>query len=99
MELSVSLTADDVKKIAHLARLGIDDKDVEAYARDLSGMLDLMTQMSELNTEGVQPMAHPLDQVQRLRPDVVTEHDQREQFQAIAPQVEAGLYLVPKVIE
>jgi aspartyl-tRNA(Asn)/glutamyl-tRNA(Gln) amidotransferase subunit C len=99
MELSVSLTADDVKKIAHLARLGIDDKDVGAYARDLSGMLDLMTQMSELSTEGVMPMAHPLDQVQRLRPDVVTERNQREHFQAIAPQVEAGLYLVPKVIE
>jgi aspartyl-tRNA(Asn)/glutamyl-tRNA(Gln) amidotransferase subunit C len=99
MELSVSLTADDVKKIAHLARLGIDDEDVGAYARDLSGMLDLMTQMSELSTEGVMPMAHPLDQVQRLRPDVVTERNQREHFQAIAPQVEAGLYLVPKVIE
>jgi aspartyl-tRNA(Asn)/glutamyl-tRNA(Gln) amidotransferase subunit C len=95
----VSLTTDDVKKIAHLARLGIDESDIESYARDLSGMLDLMTQMSELNTDGVIPMAHPMDQVQRLRPDIVTEQDNREQFQAIAPQVEAGLYLVPKVIE
>jgi len=95
----VSLTASDVKKIAHLARLGIDDQDVESYANDLSGMLDLMTQMSELNTDNVSPMAHPLDQIQRLRPDVVTEHNQREHFQAIAPQVEDGLYLVPKVIE
>jgi aspartyl-tRNA(Asn)/glutamyl-tRNA(Gln) amidotransferase subunit C len=58
-----------------------------------------MTQMSELNTDNVSPMAHPLDQIQRLRPDVVTEHNQREHFQAIAPQVEDGLYLVPKVIE
>jgi aspartyl-tRNA(Asn)/glutamyl-tRNA(Gln) amidotransferase subunit C len=95
----VSLTANDVKKIAHLARLGIDEQDVESYANDLSGMLDLMTQMSELNTDNVSPMAHPLDQIQRLRPDVVTEHNQREHFQAIAPQVEDGLYLVPKVIE
>jgi len=95
----VSLTANDVKKIAHLARLGIDDQDVESYANDLSGMLDLMTQMSELNTDNVSPMAHPLDQIQRLRPDVVTEQNQREHFQAFAPQVEDGLYLVPKVIE
>lgn len=95
----MSLTASDVKKIAHLARLGIDDQDVESYANDLSGMLDLMTQMSELDTNNVSPMAHPLDQIQRLRPDVVTEHNQREHFQAIAPQVEDGLYLVPKVIE
>jgi aspartyl-tRNA(Asn)/glutamyl-tRNA(Gln) amidotransferase subunit C len=97
--LIVSLTTDDVKKIAHLARLGIDESDIESYARDLSGMLDLMAQMSELNTDNVIPMAHPMDQVQRLRPDIVTEQDNREQFQSIAPQVEAGLYLVPKVIE
>ncbi len=95
----MSLTTDDVKKIAHLARLGIDESDIESYAKDLSRMLDLMTQMSELNTDEVIPMAHPMDQVQRLRPDTVTEQDNREQFQAIAPQVEAGLYLVPKVIE
>lgn len=95
----MSLTTDEVKKIAHLARLGIDEQDVESYARDLSGILDLMARMSERNTEGVDPMAHPMDQVQRLRADVVTEQDNREKFQAIAPQVEAGLYLVPKVIE
>ena len=95
----MSLTADDVNKIAHLARLGIDNQDIESYAKDLSGMLDLMTQMSELNTDNVEAMAHPMDQAQRLRADVVTEPDNREKFQAIAPQVEAGLYLVPKVIE
>ena len=95
----MSLTADDVNRIAHLARLGIDKQDVESYARDLSGMLDMMTRMSELNTDNVEPMAHPMDQAQRLRPDVVTEQNNRETFQAIAPQVEAGLYLVPKVIE
>jgi len=95
----VSLTADNVKQIAHLARLGIEQQDVASYAIDLSGMLDLMTQMGDLNTDGVEPMAHPMDQVQRLRTDVVTERDNREKFQAIAPQVDEGLYLVPKVIE
>ena len=95
----MSLTADDVKKIAHLARLGIDAQDIDDYTQDLSGILDLMAQMNVLNTEDVIPMAHPMDQAQRLRPDVVTENNRRETFQAIAPQVEAGLYLVPKVIE
>ena len=95
----MSLTADDVKKIAHLARLGIAEQDVDSYAKDLSGMLDLMTQMGDLDTQGVLPMAHPLDQMQRLRADVVTETDQRQLFQSIAPQTEAGLYLVPKVLD
>jgi aspartyl-tRNA(Asn)/glutamyl-tRNA(Gln) amidotransferase subunit C len=95
----VLLTAENVKKIAHLARLGIDEQDIDAYAQDLSGMLDLMTQMNELNTDDVKPMAHPLDQVQRLRPDAVSETNQREHFQSVAPQVDSGLYLVPKVIE
>ncbi|WP_262963678.1 Asp-tRNA(Asn)/Glu-tRNA(Gln) amidotransferase subunit GatC [Methylobacter psychrophilus] len=95
----MSLTADDVNKIAHLARLGIEKQDIESYAKDLSGILDLMTQMSELNTDDVEPMAHPMDQAQRLRADMATEQNNREKFQAIAPQVEAGLYLVPKVIE
>ncbi len=88
-----------MKKIAHLARLGIDEHDIEAYANDLSNMLNLMVQMGRSNTDGIEPMAHPMDQAQRLRADEVTEHDLHEQFQAIAPQVEAGLYLVPKVIE
>jgi aspartyl-tRNA(Asn)/glutamyl-tRNA(Gln) amidotransferase subunit C len=79
--------------------LGIDKQDIASYAKDLSGMLELMTRMSELNTDNVEPMAHPMDQVQRLRADAVTETDNRKKFQAIAPQVEAGLYLVPKVIE
>ncbi len=95
----MSLTAEDVNKIAHLARLGIDSQDVGSYTKDLSGMLALMAKMGEANTDGVEPMAHPLDQVQRLRADVVTESNQREHFQAIAPKVEDGLYLVPKVIE
>lgn len=95
----MSLTADEVKKIAHLARLGINTADIDAYASSLSGILDLVAEMDTLNTDGILPMAHPLNQVQRLRPDVISETNQREHFQAIAPQVEAGLYLVPKVIE
>jgi aspartyl-tRNA(Asn)/glutamyl-tRNA(Gln) amidotransferase subunit C len=95
----MSLSAIEVKKIAHLARLGIEDKDISSYAQDLSGLLDLIGQMNELDTETVSAMAHPLEVFQRLRSDIVTESNQREHFQAIAPQVEAGLYLVPKVIE
>lgn len=95
----MSLTADDVNKIAYLARLGIDAQDTESYARDLSGMLDLVAQMGAVNTEGVTPMAHPFEQAQRLRLDQINESNQRDDFQLIAPQVEAGLYLVPKVIE
>ena len=95
----MSLSADDVNKIAYLARLGIDATDVSSYAQDLSGILDLVAQMSAVDTENVQPMAHPLDQIQRLRADNVSEQDDRELFQTLAPQVEAGLYQVPKVIE
>lgn len=93
------LTADDVKKIAYLARLGIDQQDIDSYARDLSNMLDLMKQMGETDTDDVLPMAHPMDQIQRLRVDEVAETNNRDNFQKIAPLVEDGLYLVPKVIE
>ena len=95
----MSLTTNDVNKIAHLARLGIDAQDTESYAKDLSGILDLMTQMSELNTDTVEPMAHPMDQAQRLRSDNITEINNRDKFMSIAPQTEDGLFLVPKVIE
>lgn len=95
----MSLTDHDVKKIAHLARLGIAETQLPQYTQDLSSLLGLMTQMAALDTHSIAPMAHPLDQKQRLRPDQVTESDQRAAFQAIAPQTEAGLYLVPKVID
>lgn len=95
----MSLKAEDVRKIAHLARLGIEEKDIEAYAKDLSGILQLVEQMKAVDTSDVAPMAHPLEMAQRLRPDAVTEEDLKERFQSLAPQVEAGLYLVPKVIE
>jgi aspartyl-tRNA(Asn)/glutamyl-tRNA(Gln) amidotransferase subunit C len=89
----------EVKKIARLARLAIDEAEVERYAQDLSGILDLVERMNQADTQGVEPMAHPLDMAQRLRPDVVTETNQRELFQLNAPAVENGLFLVPKVIE
>ena len=95
----MSLAPEDVEKIAHLARLAIDPADIPKYAGELSNILALVEQMNAVDTAGVEPMAHPLDAVQRLRPDAVTEGDQRDKFQAIAPQTEAGLYLVPKVIE
>jgi aspartyl-tRNA(Asn)/glutamyl-tRNA(Gln) amidotransferase subunit C len=95
----MSLARDDVRKIANLARLAVSDEDSEALARDLSNILDLVAQMDAADTEGVEPMAHPLHMAQRLRPDEVTETDQRDKFQSIAPLTEDGLYLVPKVIE
>jgi len=94
-----TLKRGDIERIAHLARLDIEEADVPRYAQNLSDILNLVTQMNAVETSRVQPMAHPLDACQRLRPDVVTEANQREKFQAIAPQVEEGLYLVPKVIE
>ena len=95
----MSLSRDDVEKIAHLARLAIDEADVDGYAGNLSNILKLVDQMDAVDTSGIKPMAHPLDAVQRLRADEVTETDQRDHFQEISPKVENGLFLVPKVIE
>ncbi|HLU61097.1 MAG TPA: Asp-tRNA(Asn)/Glu-tRNA(Gln) amidotransferase subunit GatC [Gammaproteobacteria bacterium] len=95
----MALKPEDVAAIAHLARLEIRDEDVSSYADNLSRILDFVQQLERADTEGVAPMAHPLAMSQRLRADEVTEQDQRERFQQNAPQVEAGLYLVPKVIE
>jgi aspartyl-tRNA(Asn)/glutamyl-tRNA(Gln) amidotransferase subunit C len=95
----MSLTKQDVKNIAHLARLAIDESDIPAYANNLSSILTLVEQMNTIDTQTVEPMAHPLDAVQRLRKDEVTETNQREHYQKVAPKTEAGLYLVPKVIE
>lgn len=95
----MSLSTEDVKKIARLARLKIGDGDVTGYAKELSGILDFVDQLERVDTSGVEPMAHPLDQPQRLRKDEVTEESQRELYQSISPEVEKGLFLVPKVIE
>ena len=95
----MSLDKSDVEKIAHLARLAIDESTIPDYARDLNNILTLVEQMSAVNTDAVSPMAHPLDAHQRLREDVVSETDHRELFQSIAPKTDAGVYLVPQVIE
>jgi aspartyl-tRNA(Asn)/glutamyl-tRNA(Gln) amidotransferase subunit C len=95
----MSLSPEQVKQVAHLARLSLPPEKVEPYARQLSNILAMVGQLSTAQTDAVSPMAHPLDMVQRLRPDAVTEADRREDFQAIAPAVDNGLYLVPKVIE
>ena len=95
----MSLDREQVRKIAHLARLHITEPEAVAYADSLSRILGLIEQMNAVDTSGVAPMAHPNEAGLRLRADAFTEAYQREKFQKIAPAVEAGLYLVPKVIE
>ena len=96
----MSLTRQDVEGIARLARLKVSDADLEVYAGSLSKILAFVEQLSSVETEAVEPMAHPLaGEAQRLRPDAVSETDHRELYQRNAPAVEAGLYVVPKVIE
>jgi aspartyl-tRNA(Asn)/glutamyl-tRNA(Gln) amidotransferase subunit C len=96
----MSLDLKDVASIAHLARLHVAESDLPVYASSLSKIIDMVEQLKATDTSKVEPMAHPLaGQVQRLRADVVTETDQHEKFQRNAPKTEAGLYLVPKVIE
>lgn len=95
----MSLDTEAVARIAHLARLGVEPGEFQNYARNLSDILAFVEQLNAVDTGGVEPLAHPMEASQRLRPDEVTETDQREPFQRIAPRVEAGLYLVPKVIE
>lgn len=95
----MSLQKEDVEKIAHLAQLSINEEDIPGYLDELSKILHLVEQMNAVDTENVEPMAHPQDSSQRLREDKETEINQRDTFQEIAPQVERGLYLVPRVIE
>ena len=95
----MSLNKTDIEKIAWLARLSIAADDIPNYARDLSNILEMVEEMDQIDTRGVVPMAHPLEINTRLRQDKVTEVNQREHFQKIAPLVEKGYYLVPKVIE
>ena len=95
----MSLTPEEVKKIAHLARLTLSDEDIAHYTPQLSSILEFIAAMDQTDTAQIEPLFHPLDLSQRLRPDAITESDLRDKFQGIAPKVEAGLYLVPKVIE
>lgn len=95
----MALERSDVEKIAHLARLGLNDADLPRTTEALNSILGLIDQMQAVDTTGIEPLAHPMEASQRLRADVVTETNHREAYQAIAPAVENGLYLVPKVIE
>ena len=95
----MSLNNADVRKIARLARLAMSETEIETARSQLSGIFALIAEMQAVDTRGIEPMSHAQDVSQRLREDVVTETNQRELFQSIAPQVEAGLYLVPQVIE
>lgn len=95
----MTLTSDDVLRLARLARIAIDDREAEDMLGRLNEILELIGQIRAVDTTGVEPMIHVEEPPGRLREDVVTEGDQREAFQALAPAVADGLYLVPKVIE
>ncbi len=95
----MSLNSEEVRRIARLARLEISAEESDRTREQLNGILAFIEQLQAVDTTGVTPMAHAIDVVQRLREDRVSEPDRREAFQAIAPETEAGLYLVPKVIE
>jgi aspartyl-tRNA(Asn)/glutamyl-tRNA(Gln) amidotransferase subunit C len=99
----MSLSLDDVRRIAHLSRIEITDEQARATLAQLNDIFGMIEQMQKVDTTGIEPMAHPIEQVQaqaqRLRDDAVTEADRRADYQQCAPATEAGLYLVPKVIE
>ena len=95
----MALTLQDVKRVAHLARVAIDEAEARAVLSQINDVFRLIAEMQAVDTRGVVPMSHALDIVQRLREDAVTESDQHVLFQSVAPQVEGDLYLVPKVIE
>lgn len=88
-----------VESIAELAQLKLHEDDLQEYKDSMSNILDMVEEMQSVDTQGIEPMAHPLETTQRLRPDVVSETDNHTQFQSIAPDTEAGMYLVPQVIE
>ena len=95
----MAIDAAEVKKVARLARLTVDDGAIAATTSTIGNILTMVDRMQSVDTTGVPPMAHPLDAIQRLRQDKVSETDQREQLQSCAPAVEEGLFLVPRVIE
>ena len=95
----MALERTEVEKIAHLARLGLSEADLPRTTETLNNILGLIDRMQAVATDGIEPLAHPLETTQRLRADAVTESNRRDAYQAIAPAVENGLYLVPKVIE
>ncbi len=99
MSSKMRLGKAEVKLITNLSALIIDDEEAEQMSVKLSNILDLFAQMEEVNTDGIEPMSHPLEQVQRLRDDIVTETSRRDKYQKIAPATAENLYLVPQVID
>lgn len=99
IEQIMAVTLNDINKIAYLARLGLSDEEKSRYTDSLNNILGLIDDLQAVNTQGIEPLAHAVDVTQPLRPDVVTESNQRDNYQQIAPAVQDGLYLVPKVIE
>lgn len=95
----MAISQSEVKKIAHLARLKLDEAKIQAYTSNLDNILNLVNELSAVDTQGIEPMAHPFDAVARLREDTVSEPNLCEALMAIAPESEMGLYLVPQVIE
>jgi len=95
----MSIQASEIESIARLARIRVSDGDIPEVTGRINDILNMIDTLQAVNTDNIAPMANPLDACQRLREDVVNEADQREQFQAIAPDADNGLYLVPKVIE
>jgi aspartyl-tRNA(Asn)/glutamyl-tRNA(Gln) amidotransferase subunit C len=95
----MSLSVAEIRRIAYLARIAVTEAEIAAVQQQLNGIFGLVEQLKAADTAGIEPMAHAQDVMLRLREDAVTESDQHQRFQAIAPQVEAGLYLVPRVIE
>lgn len=95
----MALDKSEVEKIAHLARLHVSDADAEEVTTRITDILALIDQMQSVDTASVEPLAHPLDVVQRLRADEITEQNKRDELQALAPASESGLYLVPKVLD
>ena len=99
LEFEVSLSKEQVQHIALLARLSLDEKDIDDVVEKLSSIVDFVDQLQAAPTDDVMPMAHPMDMTQRLRADAVTESNERDKIQQNAPSVQDGLYMVPKVLE
>ena len=95
----MSLTLSDVEKVAKLSRLALNDEQKQRTLNELNGIFDMIAKMQAVNTDGVEPLSHPIEFAQRLREDCVTEPERRDDYQKVAPLVEQDLYIVPKVIE
>ena len=95
----MSISMSDVEKVAKLSRIALSDEEKQQTIHQLNGIFDMIAKMQAIDTDGVDPLSHPLDYAQRLREDFVTEPERREDYQAVAPSIKENLYIVPKVIE